>query len=101
LVFTRTYTENYFMAAITNTKFTIYEVYAEEESVNGQDLDIKDISSITVVCQRKQDVPFASVSSPAGLGRVTCIDFEDTGKRLVSGSINGMVVLWDNGDMRV
>lgn len=53
LVFTRTYTEHYFMAAITNTKFTIYEVYAEEETEHQEPLEVKDISSISVACQRK------------------------------------------------
>jgi hypothetical protein len=52
------------MAAITNTKFTIYEVYAEEEGDQQEPLDVKDISSISVACQRKQDVHFASVTSP-------------------------------------
>jgi hypothetical protein len=64
IVFTRTYTEHYFMAAITNTKFTIYEVYAEEEGDQQEPLDVKDISSISVACQRKQDVHFSSVTSP-------------------------------------
>jgi hypothetical protein len=41
------------MAAITNTKLTIYEVYAEEEGDQQEPLDVKDISSISVACQRK------------------------------------------------
>ena len=102
------------MAIITNTKFTIYEVYAEAEEILDQPVDIKDIS---VVCQKNQDIPFASVSSPQGLGRVTCLDFLDTlpslsddksedenqraKKQMVTGSINGKIVLWSNGDKHI
>ena len=102
------------MAIITNTKFTIYEVYAEVEEIPDQPVNIKDIS---VVCQKNQDIPFASVSSPQGLGRVTCLDFLDTlptisddksedenqrsNKKIVTGSVNGMIVLWNNGDKQI
>ncbi|TNV86823.1 hypothetical protein FGO68_gene13275 [Halteria grandinella] len=107
LIMTRSNSEFGFFTVLSNAKFTIYYAYSdveeEEEDDEEEDYGEEDEEEdhykeekppkITLSCDKQWELHFSSVPQP--IGKVICLDMDDACERMITGSSNGALTMWN------